>query len=356
MAIRDDKKTPDFDNAVLSAVGEGGDQGGNNQQPQNDQDSGGGGDNRQPTQNDPQQQQPNKDAFDDVIARTDRADPNAQQQPDPNKQKKPDQQQQQQGRKIVDDNGQDVPPGAAQRHFFARKTAEKALGTARSENATLKGQLQAFSQLHQTMQSSGLTAQEQATSLSLGAALKKDPVGAVKQLLTELKSAGINVDGAMSVSGIDTSAIATLVRNELAPLRERFNNEQKQQEHESQIASDVNEFFEEYPDARVHTNDLNALLQRFPDWSLDKAWAELRVGAVKAGLDLNQPLRPQIAAKRGTNQPANGGARVPMLSNGRGGVQPQPQQPTKSYGHNAEIRDMVRDSLAEAGVDVSRIG
>lgn len=356
MTGRNQRDTPDFDAHVLGTVGEGGsDQGGQQQQQAPQQND--GSSNAQPTPAPDPNAQPS--AFDDVIARTERVDPNAQQQaqPDPNKQKKPEPQKLQ-GQRVVDENGQEVAPGAMQRHFFARKNAEKAANKAAQENQQLRGQLQAFTTLHQTMQQSGLNAQEQATSLALGAALKKDPVKAVTQLLTELKAAGINIDGAMGVSGIDTNSIAQLIDQKLAPLTGRFKQEQEQAQREEDIAADVHGFFEEYPQAQIHTAELNILLQKFPDWSIDKAWSEFRIGAIQNGLDLNKPLRPQIAARRGngnTTPAQNGGARVQMVSNGRGGVQQQPHVAPKSYDHNANIRDMVRDSLAEAGVDVSRL-
>lgn len=355
MTGRNPSNTPDFDSHVLNAVGEDGSDNGGQQQPQQ-QDS--GGSNAQPTPPPDPNAQPS--AFDDVIARTERPDPNTQQaQPDPNK-PKPNQQPPPKppGAPVLDENGQPVPAGVAQRHFFARKNAEKAANKAQGEVQQLRGQLQAFTQLHQTMQQSGLNAQEQATSLSLGAALKKDPVKAATQLLTELKAAGINIDDAMGVNSIDTNSIAQLIDQKLAPLTGRFRQEQEQAQREEEIADDVHGFFEEYPQAQIHTAELNVLLQKFPDWSIDKAWSEFRIGAIQNGLDLNRPLRPQIAARRGNGNPKpapNGGARVPMVSNGRGGVQQQPHVAPKSYDHNANIRDMVRDSLAEAGVDVSRL-
>ena len=351
MTGRNQSDTPDFDAHVLGTVGEGGNDQGGQQQQQNDQ----GGSNAQPTPAPDPNAQPS--AFDDVIARTDRPDPNAQQaQPDPNKQVKRPDQPKPPGSRMVDENGNDVPQ-QARHHFLSRKKAEKDLREARNELHTVHGQLQAFTAVHQAMQGSGLNAQEQATSLHLGAALKKDPVKAVTQLLTELKSAGINIDGAMGVSSIDTNSIAQLIDQKLAPLTGRFRQEQEQAQQEEAIVEDVHGFFEEYPQAQIHTAELNVLLQKFPDWSLDKAWSEFRVGASQNGLDLNKPLRPQIAARRANPNPRpNGGASVSMVSNGRGGTQPVRQTTTKSYDHNANIRDMVRDSLAEAGVDVSRLG
>lgn len=347
---RPNSDTPDFDQHAMSVLGED-----DSQQQQHTIDH---------TQDDPQQpsQQQQTDAdqvqsnIDDAIARTDGAQPNQdqQQQQKPNQQK-PNQQQQQ--RALVDENGRPVPNNA-RHHFFARKKAEDQVVRLRSQLDTTTGQLRAFQTLHQQMQQSGLSAQEQAVAISLGVGLKTKPVETVKQLLTELKSAGINIDGALGVNTIDTSAIAHLIDSKLKPITDAAQMRRDQQAQEEEISAEVQEWFSDNMEASIHADVLNGLLQRFPNWSLDRAWSEVRIGAMKHGLDLSQPLAPQVAARRGNPQSrsVNNGNRVPMQTPGRGGNATSFQKPSgKSFGHDARSRDIVLDSMREAGMDISRL-
>lgn len=355
MTGRNPSDTPAFDSHVMNTLDEPGvdrNDGGSNQQQQQPS-----GDNRQPTP----VQQPNADGnIDDVIARTDGikpVDPNAQQQPDPNKQQ---QQQQQPQKKLVDDQGNPIPNNQ-RHHFLNMKKAEKLAHTVTQENNQLKTQLAAFQHVHQVIQNSGLTPQEQAVGITLAQGLKKDPLKTATNLLTELKSAGINIDGAIGVGGIDTDSIAKLIDNKLKPITERFQNERQQQEHNDAIAADVHGFFEDYPEAQLHAEPLNNILKAKTDWTLDQAWAELRVVAAQNGLDMNKPLAPQIVAKRGGTQTqnrtvnGNGGTRVPMTSPGRANATQLQQPQGKSFDHNARSRDIVLESMREAGMDITRL-
>lgn len=359
---RFDNPTPDFDNHVMGVLDE--PSGGNNtdnqnQQPDNTQQPGGGEDNRQPSAQPNNQQQPTTQSnVDDAIARTEGAQPNQQQQqnqPKPQNNQQP--QPQQQGKKLVDERGQPVPDNA-RHHFFARRRAEDRATRAEARVHELNGQLQAFQTMQQTIQQSGLNVQEQAVAIQLGVGLKTKPVETVKEILTTLKAAGINIDGALGVSSIDTGSIASLIDQKLKPFTDSIAVQREREENEAAIAEDVRSFFEENVEAVMHSAEINSLLQRFPNWSLDKAWSQLQIEAMRHGLDLSKPLMPQYAARRGNpqNRPANGGPVVPM-THGRGGG-PQHnvhQQPQRSFDHNASTRDIVLHAMKSSGVDTSRL-
>lgn len=359
---RFDNPTPDFDNHVMGVLDE--PSGGNNnanQTPDNNQQSGGNNeDNRQPSAQ-PNNQQPTttQSNVDDVIARTEGTQSNQQQPQNPQKPQnnQPQPNQQQAGKRLVDERGQPVTDNA-RHHFFARRKAEDRATRAEARVHELNGQLQAFQTMQQTIQQSGLNVQEQAVAIQLGVGLKTKPVETVKEILTTLKAAGINVDGALGVSSIDTGSIASLIDQKLKPFTDSIAMQREREENEAAIADDVRAFFEENTEATLHANEINALLQRFPNWSLDKAWSQLQIEAIRHGLDLSQPLMPQYAAQRGNtqNRPANGGPVVPM-THGRGGG-PQHnvhQQPQRSFDHNASTRDIVSYAMKAAGLDTSRL-
>ena len=283
--------------------------------------------------------------------------PNAQ----PTQVKKPDanaQQQQQRTGKLVDEQGNEVP--ANQRHhFFARRKAEEAERKASTALATANGQIEAYKRLYDGMSQSGLNAQEQATAISLGAALKKDPIATVKQLLSELKATGMNVDAAIGVAGVDTASIAKLIDSKLAPFTQQHQAEQQHQKDLQAVEDDVHNFFNEYPDATMHASAINDVLKARPEWSVDKAWYELQLMAAKNQLDITKPLPPQIQARRGTQtqgRTAQNGNRVPMQSPGRSGVGANLQPPAeRSFDHTANIKDIVKSAMAGAGMDITRL-
>lgn len=354
---RPNSDTPDFDRQVMGALDEPVDNGQQSQQQTQDHTQVDNNQQPQRQSDQPQQQQTTDQSnIDNLIARTDGTpQPNQQQQPN-NNQHKPNQQQQrqQQPNTVLDDEGKPVV-GEARRHFFKRKEAERVTERVTRENTTLKAQVQTFQQLHQQIAQSGLSAEEQAVSLALGKKLKANPVEAVKEILTTLQASGINISGAIGVNTIDTASIAQLIDQKLKPFTDRHLSEQQQQQQEQQLAEDVQAFFDEEPLAQMHAGPLNTLLQRFPTWSLDKAWSVLQVESIKNGLDINQPLGPQIAAKRNGSQRPNNAAHVQMTSPGRSNGNNLQQPQAKSFGHNARSQDIVLDAMAKAGLDISRL-
>ena len=353
MPVRENSDTPDFDRQVMGALDEPMNNDQQSQQQTQDHTQADNTQQRQPDQT--QQQQTDQNNIDNIIARTDGTPPPNQQQP--NNQQKPNQQQQRQPNPqnvVLDDEGKPVS-GEARRHFFKRKEAERVAERTTRENTTLKAQVQTFQQLHQQIAQSGLSAEEQAVSLALGKKLKANPVEAVKEILTTLQASGINISGAIGVNTIDTASIAQLIDQKLKPFTDRHLSEQQQEQHQ-QLEADVQAFFDEEPLAQMHAGPLNTLLQRFPTWSLDKAWSVLQVESIKNGLDINQPLGPQIAAKRnGSRQPNNAGAHVQMTSPGRGNGSNLQQPQARSFGHNARTGDIVLDAMAKAGMDITRL-
>lgn len=217
---------------------------------------------------------------------------------DGTKQKAPakdDKQQQQQKRApapAVDENGQVIAPPGAQRRLF-----EKYKKTAEVDYPRLEGELRAYKEAANFSRYE-LTAQEAITGYSLVKAWKEDPVKLIKHLLTQAKTAGINVD--IGQAGVDTAAISTLIDQKLKPLSEAKAARERAQEADAEAERQYIAFVEKYPDAELQEEAIAKLIESDPEMTPTEAYFAAKAFFAQNGLDWNTPLRQQGAtgAKR----------------------------------------------------------
>lgn len=138
-----------------------------------------------------------------------------------------------------------------------------------------------------------------------------NPTEAVKELLAEYSASGYD---ASNIVGVDTSSIKKLIEKELAPVRQKYEQEAEVQQQYEQRTQQLSSFYRANPDAVAHESELSALLQapQFAHYSPEQGYLELIKFAQRNGLELGKPFAQQWAER--AKQKPNG-----QIPNGRGG-------------------------------------
>lgn len=185
---------------------------------------------------------------------------------------------------------------------------ERDLQTAQTRVQELEAERQGYQQYTQNITQFGLTPQEASLGLQLAAGYKLNPAETIKRLISAATANGIQLSPDTPNVGLDAATVAQIVQQQLAPVVNRFTQQEQATQQEAQrrqqLQERVNNFFGTYPDARIHEDAIAGVIQSNPGLSLEQAYVETYKWALKNNLDWNKPLVPQLQAR--TNKPTNG--------------------------------------------------
>lgn len=257
------------------------------------------------------------------------------QQDDKNKKRQPE--------PLRDDNGQPVIPPGAQRRLF-----EKYKRTAEVEFPALQAQVTAYKEAA-NFSKYDLSPQEAITGYSLVKAWKDDPAKLIKHLLTQAKTAGINVD--IGQAGVDTAAITALIEDKLKPLTEAKAAREAAQQADAETVRIYETFVEKYPDALQQEEAIAKLLDSDPDMTPTEAYYAAKAFFAQNGLDWNKPLREQGATG---NRPANNQNRQGNLPRSRTVIQSDDDVEDDNKAPvmapaSSSWADIIKSSMKDAG-------
>jgi hypothetical protein len=184
---------------------------------------------------------------------------------------------------------------------------------------------------------------------------RRDPVGAARNMLTELKAAGYNVDELGST--VDAGAIRRMVMDAIAPFQQDREAERQRAEQQAAVQQEVQTLFADMPWTRTNQKELALVLEADPNLPLRDAAYRLQLWAVQNGYDIWQPLAPQHeAAQAAATQQQAPPQQQPVRQARAPGPPPSAgnivQRMGSSLGHDRSTRDIVRESLREAGINV----
>lgn len=252
--------------------------------------------------------------------------------------------------------------GNERRFYEAARNAQGQVNNLRSELERTTIALETFREAAVLPQQLNLQPQEVTAAMHFMAHWKQNPVEAAQKVLTELRAMGYEVDGIGSQ--VDTKAINQIVRDAIAPFQNDRDAARLEQEAFAQVDRELNQLFTSFPWAEGQQDEINKLLQTDTTLTLREAALVLQGYAYQHGYDLNKPLTPQLlAAKTNGNaqQPAPQAAQPARANNARmsapstasdGNVIPKRTTP---LGHDRSNRDIVRDAMREAGINVDNI-
>lgn len=250
-------------------------------------------------------------------------------------------------------DGTVIPGGLPRRLYEQREQARRELSQVQQQTQQMQQQLQAaqaqvqaFERASSAPQQLGLTPQEVHVGHQVIAAFKKDPVATINYLLTEAKAAGHNTD--MIGGGVDTAAIQRIIEQQLAPITNQHRAQQQQEQTNQQAQQQAQQFFNNFPDAQTHENELAQLISRDPSLTPETAYYALQNYFLRNGLDWSKPLSEQ---QGGEQQPQQQQRSLPGRAGGGGSNTPStPFNPNRPNGEIEGWDDIVRGALRESGL------
>lgn len=198
---------------------------------------------------------------------------------------------------LVDANGNIIAKAGAERRFYeenARLKQQKAdfdnriLPQIKQNYNAMMAKVQAYEETYKAMQASDMTPEDVNLGIELVRQWRKSPEETLKFLLTQAKSYGINIEG--QTSGVDVAAISQMMDQKLQPFIQERENAIKQQENLANARKIQTDFYNRYPDAKIHANELAYLYKKNPNLSLDAVYYQLRNHYLERGYDFNTPL------------------------------------------------------------------
>jgi hypothetical protein len=220
---------------------------------------------------------------------------------------------------------------------------DRAVADYRQLSETVSG----LREYHTAIQSHGLSTQEATVGLQMAAAYKANPGAFLTNLIRVAQSQGVSLPEGVPQQGLDAGTLAQVIDQRLRPLLEPIEQQRREAEAHRQVQAQVQSFYTELPDARVHEDTIaayiNAHTERGLPITLHKAYVDLYRYAQTNGLDWSQPLTGQTQAQRqATAQPPNLG--------GRRTVSPGVSTEVKMADPNKSWKQIVNETVAELGL------
>jgi hypothetical protein len=195
----------------------------------------------------------------------------------------------------------------------------------------------------------GLNDSESIQAMQLASEAKRDPVSALKKILTMAATAGVDVTRiGIAPGGVDTQALMGLVQNEIrgamTPLQQRMQMEHQQQQQQetaqriySETEREINTFFTVNPAAREYIPIFHAVLSepRFQHMTMGEVWAKIQLNQMRMAGNGNGYLRQNPQMRRN-------------LPSGRG--MPYMAQPNEMAPVNQSYDAILRETLDALGV------
>lgn len=254
---------------------------------------------------------------------------------------------------LVDAQGNVVARAGNERRFYEQaRMAEHAITQIRVENSQLKQKLSAYDDAWKSYEAAGVAPADVPAAMALIARFRKEPVAAVKDLLTQMANSGIDISPVTGQNSgtMDSVALKRIVDDALKPFMQERQQRTEQEANMTRARQEYDGFIAQYPHAEANLDTLRQMIQRYPNVPLETMWLRIENWAVRNGLDPSQPFNLQ--------QQQNGGAPTDTrrgLPNGRFSA----RGATVSRGNNngqlapdASSRDIVREAMREAGYNV----
>lgn len=191
----------------------------------------------------------------------------------------------------------------------------------------------------------GLRPDDAIVGLQMAAAFKKSPADYIRNLIQVARSNNVDLS-ALNVpnQGMDAQVLTSVLDARLKPIMDRFQAQEQQVQLENQAQSQVQQFYNQYPDAPFHQNEIAVLMNQM-GLSAERAYWELKTWAMQNGLDWRQNLTQQWTARGQqpppptTHFPAN--RRAPSYN------QPITEQRSDQFDVNLNWKDVVKQAVAE---------
>ena len=261
----------------------------------------------------------------------------------------------------ITENGQQlVVRGGAERRFYEqREIARQQADTFKQEAEAARTEARNIQEKYDMLNAGverlhGADARTVAIGVQMVSDLQRDPVGTMKKLLAEVTAQGYKIEELGA--GVDTAAIQRMIDERLP---RNTQTEQTDEEILAEATAEANQFFNRFPDARVHDELLARVMRDYPGTDLHTAYFNLKSSFADKGFDWSRSLEDNIKDTRShsstdnaqTNQNTNQQKPLPngrapnadefKLDNGNGVVH-----------EDTDTSEIVRQAMRESGMNI----
>jgi len=252
---------------------------------------------------------------------------------------------------LVGQGGEVIARGGAERRVYERTVRENR--DLQGELRELRAQVQAYQDGGSLGTQFNLTPDELSAGAQLMESFKQDPSATINQLLTQAQSQGINVDG-VGGHGVDMKSMQDMINNAIQPLTEARQQELDTQRRTEEATNIYNDFFDRFPDAKVHEGAVARLLEEDQSLSLDAAYYKLQSFYASRGLDWKVPLGTYIQNAREAQQSGSNGSGNTQQSVPAGGsIVPDASSTDEAnlaVSADTSMSDIIRQAINESGI------
>jgi hypothetical protein len=258
---------------------------------------------------------------------------------------------------LIGPDGKIVAKAGTERRLYETTTHLKRTVAQKDQQLqTMQQQMKAFGEIAVEIKSLNLGHQDTIQAMRLWKEFQSKPEVVMKELLAEYQALGYNLNtliGGDDRSAMDMKAIQTMIDKATAPMRQTTEQSQREFQIRQQVEQETQDFFDRYPDAVHHENDIAKLMLE-GNMNPREAYITLKEWAANNGLNFNEPLEPQWEARKAG---ANARQQEPRTADkprvtGRGAVNQRTAKAAKTYELDASYAEIIRDSMAEAGFAV----
>lgn len=216
-----------------------------------------------------------------------------------------------------------------------------------------------------------LSQDDLAESMAIAAEFKTNPAQAARHVISMAVAAGASLRDIVNdelLPDINLKAVNQLIDKRFGPVLQERQQAQNVEATQQAAYESAQTFLADYPEAEPHQDAIARVMklvkQEYDDRGreapsgyhlAEEAFKRVARFAEHNGLDLNEPLGPQIAAlesgqQRQTQPVANGRRRMPMPNgSGGGGVSQYSRNSSRPDANNGDI---VREAMREHGFNV----
>lgn len=278
---------------------------------------------------------------------------------------------------IVDEQGNVLASRGLERRLHTQLERTREVSRSLEQrNQELARQLSEKEFLGGAAQKLGLDNDSIAEALQLAAQFKQSPVQAARAVIERALAAGVAMHEIVNdefIPNVTLSATQRLLDQRLGPLSRNIQEAESVERTNREATEKGNRFLAAYPDA-IHHQDvvaerMAAIMEDYskqgvkmdPFVAAEKAFEQVLMFCQKHGLDISQPLKPQVEARRqqpgrvaqgrpGRGTPPQNRVRRPM-PNGRGGGELVGTK-SRSAGTEESYDAIIRDAMREEGYNL----
>lgn len=190
----------------------------------------------------------------------------------------------------------------------------------------------ATSPIQSIVKDTGFTESEASEAIKLMQHYKKDPIEAIKNLLTQAKMSGIDISKIGANISVDPAVIRNTVQSLLDERLKPLTDNVQEQTAQQAANREAQTFLETYPEARQFAPAIAEAKRQFPQMSLPEIWLRLREKIEERAHMQNQFITKHRKAPASRTKPS-----VPQV--------PSVKAPTRDY--SAMSFEDIKNSIIE---------